>query len=129
MARDAVELSDSSVAELADDEISDLSLDEGDDAVLSGAEHGIDLPVTEEGSVLGSSGSLGDVTLTGEATTGVIGAVAFPALLAGLSKEFVAQAPTALVTPDVAVDGLVADAEDAILAEPDLRSAQDSIPS
>ena len=65
-----VELSDGSVAELADDEISDLSLDEGDDTGLGGAENGIDLPVGEVRSVLGSSGSLGDVTFTGESTAG-----------------------------------------------------------
>jgi hypothetical protein len=85
---------------------------------LGGAEHGIDLPVAEAGSVLGTSGSLGDVTFAGESTAGVVGAVAFPALLASLSKELVVGAATALVTPDVAVDGLVADAQAAILAEP-----------
>jgi hypothetical protein len=74
--------------------------------------------VSEVGSVLGSSGSLGDVTLPGESTTGVIGTVAFTTLLAGLPKKLVARAAAALVTPDVAVDGLMADEENAGPAEP-----------
>ncbi len=115
----AVGFGDGAVLELSDPEVAGLTIDEGDDAVLvEGAENGVAFEVSDAGSVCGTRRSLGDVTFTGEATTGVIGAVAFTAFLAGLAKELVAGAPTAFVTPDIAVDGLVADAQASILAEP-----------
>ena len=56
-------------------------------------------------------GSLRDETFSGQSSTTVIAAVALAAPLAGPSQMGVEQPSRLLVSPDVAVDGLVADGE------------------
>ncbi len=78
----------------------------------------IDSMTQSMSSVLDSGWSFGDVTFAGEPSSGIVRAVSFPTPLSGLAKELVASTPAALVVPDVAVDGLVADAEASVPLEP-----------
>jgi len=111
MERSAVELGDRVGTELPDHDVPRDPLDEGDNAGPTRTDDSVDLPVADMSSALDSGWSLGDVTFAGEPSSGIVRAVAFPTPLSGLAKELVASAPAALVVPDVAVDGLVADAE------------------
>jgi hypothetical protein len=116
--RDAVEFGDGSSLELADHDVAGLPVDERDDAVLVGAEHGVTLEVSDAGAVLGAGWPLGDHAFAGQAASRVIVTVAFTALLLGAPEVKVEEAALSSALPDVAVDGLVADAELATLGEP-----------
>ena len=65
-------------SELADHEVTGFAVDDGDEAVLiTLADDGVDLPVTDLRAQFGGGRSLADVTFAGETTTAVVGAVAF----------------------------------------------------
>ncbi len=107
-----------SVLELADDEVAGFAFDQGNDAVLGAVAHdGIDFPVADGVSSLNDRWSLGDVALAGQAAPAVVGTVAFSSLLGGLSQVPVQVAASRFVSPDVLVDGLVADQHDAVKAQ------------
>ena len=65
-------------SELADHDVTGFAVDDGDEAVLiTLADDGVDLPVTDLGAQFGGGRSLTDVPFAGETTTAVVGAVAF----------------------------------------------------
>ena len=107
-----------SVLELADDEIAGLAFDQGHDAILGAVPHdGIDFPMADGASRLGDGWPFGDVALAGQAAPAVVGAVALASLLGGLSQVPVQIAAGRLVSPDVLIDGFVADQHDAVKAQ------------
>jgi len=86
--------------------------------VLVGTENGVALDVSNPGTILGAWRSLRDGPLTGEPAAGVIAAVSLAAFLLSTAQMLVERATTPFVHPDVAVDGLVTDGEQAESAEP-----------
>ena len=110
-----VELIDGSRFELSYDGVPGLSFNQGDDAVPAPlAEYGIDLPVSEGLPVFSTLWALGDVALSGQAASAVIGTVTFSALLEGTAKAGIKIPAGFLVVPDVKVDGFVADIEEVL---------------
>jgi len=111
-------------SELADDDVAGFTVDNGDETVLiTLANDGIDLPVTDLGAQLGGGRALADVTFAGKTTAAVIRAVAFAPSLAGAAQVRVQRATEHSITPDVAVDRLVADGERAAQSATDLLGA------
>jgi len=109
---------DGSSGELTDDGEASLTVDEREQAVLVGTENCVSLEVSNAGTILGAWRSLRDRLLTGEPSSGIIAAVAFAAFLACTAQVAVEGASTPFVHPDVAVDGLVTDGEQAESAKP-----------
>ena len=73
--------------QLANNRIACLTLDQCDDAMLVvAADHGINLPMTDAGAVIGAGRSLGDVAFTGHHAAGIMGTVALSFSFAGLSQ-------------------------------------------
>ncbi len=106
-------------AELADDDVFGLSLDHGDDAVaVIGADDGIGFPVAEAGAVLSAWRALRDVALIREDPAGIGASVAFSASFRSLAEMEVEAPAVAAIVPDVSVDGLMADVEYAVEAQP-----------
>src|SRR5215207_9548755 len=102
------------IPELADEHQPGLALDEGDDAVLrAGTHHGVGLPVADAAAGLDLGGSLRDQALAGESAAAVVSAVALAPPLPGASQVGVERPAPLLIPPDVAVDRLVADREEA----------------
>ncbi len=97
--------------ELADLEVSCLAFHEGYDAVLAMAEHGVNLPVSDAGSVVGGGVSVLDGPLASQSSPGVVGAVSLASLLGCTPQVSMKGAAPALVVPDVPIDGLMADLE------------------
>ncbi len=115
----SIELSGGARAELSDDDVLRFTLDQGDDAVTVVSAHdGIGFPMAEAGAVVGPRGTLGDMALVGEDPPGIGGSVAFSALFCGVAQVGVEVPTIAAVVPDMTVDGLVADVEDAVQAQP-----------
>src|SRR6188768_18640 len=111
-------------SELADHDVAGFAVDDGDEAVLIPlADHGIDLPVTDLGAQLGGGRALADVTFAGETTPAVVGAVAFAPSFASTAQVRVQRATEDSVTPDMAVDRLVANGERAAQPAADLLGA------
>ena len=114
----AVEGLGGTVGELAEQDEAGTTVDEGEDAGASrAAEDGVALKVTDAGSEVGLEGTLGDHALAGEAAAAVIRAIVFSPLPQGASEVAVELPPAAPVLPDVAVDGLMADGEQAVARE------------
>jgi hypothetical protein len=92
------------------------TFDQGHDAVprLVVALHRVDLPVADDLARLHIRRALRDVALAGEASARVVGAVALAPPLARLAQVPPELAAGALLAPDVHVDGLVADAQEAL---------------
>ncbi len=114
----AVELGYGAGRELPDHEVPGGALNEGDDAGAPLSQNGIDLPVSDLGAFLDRRWPLGAASLPGETTSGIVCTVALAALLASLAKEGLPRAAVALVAPNVATDGLMADAKSPISLEP-----------
>src|SRR5919197_1784681 len=113
-----VQRSSRPVPQLPDQQQPTLTLDEADDAVFAArARHRIDLPVPRLLPSLDLRGALGDGAFTGQFPATIIAAVAFTPTLAGSPEVCVEESSLALVAPDVAVDGLVADREQAFAGE------------
>ena len=111
-------------SELADHDVAGFAVDDGDEAVvITLADDGVDLPVTDLGAQLGGERPLADVTFAGETTTAVVGAVAFAPSLASAAQVGVQRAAEDAIAPDVAVDRLVADGERAAQPAADLFGA------
>src|SRR5205085_3494510 len=70
---------------------------------------GVDLPVPDLFSRLYRRGSLREGALAGQFSAAIVAAVALAASLAGAAQVRVEQPSLALISPDVAVDGLAAD--------------------
>ena len=104
---------DGSGLELTDHHVAGLAIDEREHAVLIGdiTDHGIGFEVAHSASVLCTGGSLADGAFSGQPTSGIVGSIPFSALF-GRAAEMQVQASALLsITPDVAVDRLVADRE------------------
>lgn len=98
------------IAQLPDHQPAGGALDHSHDAVLRSCSHdGIDLPVTELSASFDDSRSLGNHAFSGKPSAAVIGCVAFSPALPGTAQEKVQIAAQAMIPPDVAVDGFVAD--------------------
>ena len=111
-----VQRCDGAVEKLADECFPSDAFDECEDAILGDAANdGIHLPVTELLSRFDRCGPLGDVPLAADTSSLLVSAVAF-ATLDRLAKAQVQIAAPAAVHPDMLVDRLVADAEDALQA-------------
>src|SRR6185503_13451862 len=111
-------------SELANHDVAGLAVDDGDEAVLiTLADDGIDLPVTDLGAKVGGERPLADVTFASEATTAVVGAVALTPSLASAAKTSVQRATEDSIAPDVAVDRLVTNGERAAQPAADLLGA------
>ena len=111
--RSAVGGLDGASLELTDHHVARLAIDEREHTVLVGdvTDHRICFKVADSASILCTSGSLVDVTFSGQTATGIVATVPFSALL-GRTAEMQIQASALLsIAPDVAVDGLVADRE------------------
>ena len=107
-----------SVLELADDEVAGLAFDQGHDAILGAMPHDvIDFPMADGASSLGDGWPFSDVALVGQAAPAIVGSVALSSLLGGLSQVPVQIAARRLVSPDVLIDGFVADQHDAVKAQ------------
>ena len=114
-----VELCGGSGAELSDQDVLGLSLDHSGDAVLVvGADDGVDFPMAESGAILGPQWALGDVALACEDPPGIVGSIAFAALLSSVPEVGVEVAAVDAVVPDVAVDSFMADVEYAMESKP-----------
>ena len=99
-------------SELTDHDVAGFAVDDGDEAVLiTLADDGIDLPVTDLGAQFGGERPFADVTFAGETTTAVVGAVAFASSLAGAAQVRVQRAAEDTIAPDVAVDRLMTNGE------------------
>ena len=85
--------------------------------LVAGAEDGIYLPVPELRAGRDGYGPGGDRPLPRQAAAAVVASVAFPALLPRPAEVRVQGPALALVGPDVAIDGLVADAQLPLPAE------------
>ena len=99
--------------ELTDHDVARLAIDEREDTVPVGevTDHGIGFEVADSASMLSTSGSFTEGTFAGQPTSGIVGSVPFSALF-GRAAEMQVQASALLsITPDVAVDGLMADRE------------------
>jgi hypothetical protein len=118
--RSAVGGHDGTGFELTDHDVSTLTIDEGEDAVLVGdvTDDGIGFEVTDTASVLGPSGTLRDGTFTGELPTGIVGTVTFYALFGKTAQVLVEVSIPLSITPDMAVDSLVADREPPLMSQP-----------
>ena len=81
---------DGTSLEFANDGEAGLTVDEGEEAVRVSTEHGVALEVTDTGAVVCAGRSLRDWAFVGEASPGVIAAVAFAAFLVGTSEVAVA---------------------------------------
>ena len=79
---------------------------------------GIGFEVTDTASVLGPSGTLRDGTFTGELPTGIVGTVTFYALFGKTAQVLVEVSIPLSITPDMAVDSLVADREPPLMSQP-----------
>ncbi len=99
--------------ELSDHDVAALAIDEGEDAVLVGdvTDHGIGFEVADPASVLCTSGSLRKGPFAGQPTAGIVGTVPFSALFGRTAQMLVEAATLLSITPDMAVDRLVADRE------------------
>ena len=106
------------IVELADDGESGAAFHEGDDAVRSAMSHdGVDFPMAKHGPVIDVFGAPGDVPLSSDSPSGIVGPVTFSALLGVPAKVGVQGAVGFLVGPDAAIDGLVADPGNARLGK------------
>jgi hypothetical protein len=106
------------IRQLADEQQPSLTLDETDDAVFAArARHRIDLPVPRPLPRLDLRRPLRDRALSRQSAAAVVGAVALPAPLAGPAQVGIEQTACLFISPDVAVDGLVADREESSPAE------------
>ena len=113
-----------SSSELADEEVAGFAVDDTDETVVTAlADDGVDFLVADLGALLGCGRTLADVSFAGETAAAVVGAVVFAALLAGATKVGVQGAAQAPISPDVAVDRLVADAQGAAQPAADLLGA------
>ncbi len=99
--------------ELADQDVTGFALDQADDAVLVAVAHdGVDLPMAELAAPGNRGWAFGEMALAGEPAAAVVGAVALAkAALACTPQMLMQVAAAAPVVPNVAVDGLVADAQ------------------
>src|SRR5262245_22255939 len=99
-------------SEFADQDVTGFAVDEGHEAVLiPRADDGVDFPVANLGAKLGGEGSLADVSLAGETSAAVVSAVAFAAPFSGTAKVRIERSAEHAITPDVAVDRFMADAQ------------------
>ena len=115
----SIELVGSARAQLADNDVFGHTFDQGDDAVPAMSAHdGVRFPMAEAGAVVRARRALGDLALIGKYSPEIGAPVAFPALLRGLAQALVKAPPVAAVVPDVAVNGLMADIEDPVEAQP-----------
>lgn len=98
------------IVEPANDGETSAALHEGDDAMWGAMSHdGVDFPMAKHGPVIDVSGPFGDVPLSSDSPSGIVGHVTFAALL-GVSAKVSVQGPVGfLVGPDAAVDSFVAD--------------------
>src|SRR5215218_3675976 len=102
-----------SVSEFADEYQPGLALDEGGDAVLAArAHHGVGLPVADLSARLHLRWPLRDQALARQSAAAIVSAVALPPPLARPAEVGVEESSLLLVSPDVAVGRLVADAEE-----------------
>src|SRR5690242_5343956 len=116
--RSSIELLHRSSLELADEHVSSLALHQAHDAVLAAfADHGVDFPVADPAAALHAGRPLRDMSLAGQFATAVMGAIALAAILAGPAKMHVQPAPTSFIVPDMPVDGLMTDAQQALVAQ------------
>ena len=97
--------------ELSDLHVAGLSFHEGYHAGLAVAEHGIGLPVSDAGAVVGGGGSIFDGALSRQSSSTVVAAVALASLLGGSAQAPMEAASASLIHPDVSVDGFVTDLE------------------
>ena len=102
------------------------SLDEAHNAVLiTRTENGIHLPVTNPAALFSRSGPFGDVPFSLDAAALFEAAVPF-SVTQSLTKKQPQMPAASLVVPDVLVDRLVANLENAVFPEPatDLLGAE-----
>jgi len=111
--RSAVGGVDGTGLELPDHDVTALAIDEGEDAVLVGdvAEDGIGFEVADPATVLGTGGTLRYRPLSGEPTAGIVVTVPFPTLFGRTAQMQIEAATLFSITPDMAIDRLVADGE------------------
>jgi len=113
-------------SDLAEQQCSGRSLYETHNAVLiTRAENGVHLPVTNAAAPLGCSGSLGNVSFSLDAAALFVATIPFP-IAESLTKKQPQMPAPPLVVPDVLVDRLVADLENTLFPEPatDLLGAE-----
>ena len=114
----SAELVGRSRVELSDLDVPGLSFHEGDDARPAVAEHCVGLPVSDAGAVVGRGGSVLDRPLSGQSSSRVVGAVSLTSQFGGAAQVLVDGATASFVSPDVTINGLVADLEDSVATEP-----------
>ena len=103
----------------ADHRVAGLAIHEREDAVLVGrAQDGVAFQVPDTAPVLRSRGPFGDRSFACQPASAVVAAVPFSARFSRPSEVVVEEPTASTVLPDVAVDGLVADREDAGQREP-----------
>lgn len=106
------------VRQLADQGVAGLPLYQGDDAVLASRTHdGIDLPVANLTTVVDGCWPFTDVPLARDASTAIVAAVPLATLLGRATQVGVEPSATFLVFPDVFVDCLVTDRQQAATFE------------
>ena len=117
--RASIQFGDGACAEFAEEEIAGLPFDATHDAVpmAFGADDGIAFPVADARTGLDDSRPGRDGAFAGEATTAVVVAIAFAALLRAAAQVSVQGAARPFVGPTMPVDRLVADPEPALVAQ------------
>src|SRR5579859_1569422 len=118
--RPAIHVRARALRELPQDQVARLPLDQRQHAGprLARPEHGVPLPMPELPTRLDDPWPRADQALAREAAPAVVAAVAFAPLLPRAAEVAVKLAPGRLIRPDVAIDGLVADRELPVAAQP-----------
>jgi len=107
------------IRQLADQGVAGLAFYQRHDAILAaGAHHRIDFPMADLATLLDARRPLADVPLASQAATTVVATVALAPLFAGAAQVFVQPPAATFVSPDVLVDGLVADRQHAVALQP-----------
>ena len=74
-------------------------------------DYGIGFEVTDSASILRTSGSFTEGTFASQPTSGIVGSVPFSALLRRTAQMQIQVSTLPSITPDIAIDGLMADRE------------------
>jgi hypothetical protein len=104
--------------ELSDEHIAGLSVYDRGDAAPALSVDGVHLPVPDLGASLRFGRAVLDPSFPRQTASGVVVAVALASLLACSPQVLIERASRLFVPPDVAVNGLVADAEAALESQP-----------